>query len=298
VARKAVEAALPLEDVLAAELVTLDGDESGRLSTSWPYGDDADHDWYLVSDLSGGLHAGTTGHAVRQDHVLGVGGASTTLAQLTIRDPFATALDLGTGCGVQALHLSTHVGRVTATDRNPRALMFAALTARLSGVDAFDLREGDLFGPVADDRFDLVVSNPPFVVSPDSAGDGGRFVYRDSGLPGDEVGRRLVTRARDTSTTAAGARSSPMGSTSRAGTGGARRRMGERDRLRRLGRAARGSQDPAEYADWWLRDSGEHGGPRLRPALRRPGSTTSSRTTSRASASAGSPSTTPAATRR
>jgi hypothetical protein len=201
---------------------------------------------------------------VREDHVLGVGGASTTLAQLTIRDRFGSALDLGTGCGVQALHLSTHVGRVVGTDRNARALRFAALTAELSAMTTpFDLREGSLFEPVADDKFDLVVSNPPFVVSPDSASDGGggRFVYRDSGLPGDEVCRQLI--------------------------GSAHRHLNEngwcqilanwlhvegqdwRERVAGWVRETgcdswvvqREAQDPAEYVELWLRDSGEYGTP-------------------------------------
>ena len=260
VARKAAEAALPLADTLVRELVTAEGDQIRAAVDIRPYGDDADHDWYLVSDLSGGLHAGAQGHTVRPDHVLGVGGASTTLAQLTIRDPFASALDLGTGCGVQALHLSTHVQRVAATDRNPRALRFAALTAALSGVEPFDLREGDLFEPVADEKFDLIVSNPPFVVSPDSAsGAGSRFVYRDSGLPGDEVCRRLITQAKD----------------HLAENGWCQilanwLHVEGRDWRERVAEWVRGTgcdawavqreiQDPAEYSELWLRDSGEHG---------------------------------------
>ena len=43
---------------------------------------------------------------------------------------------------------------------------------------------GSLFEPVAGERFDLVVTNPPFVVSPATDE---RLVYRDSGLPGDEM---------------------------------------------------------------------------------------------------------------
>ena len=59
---------------------------------------------------------------VAADHVLGISSASTSLAQLTLRHPVGSALDLGTGCGVQALHLSTHSARVVATDVNQRAL--------------------------------------------------------------------------------------------------------------------------------------------------------------------------------
>jgi methylase of polypeptide subunit release factors len=67
----------------------------------------------------------------------------------------------------------------------------AGATARLNQ-QHWDLRAGSLFDPVAGEQFDLIVSNPPFVV-----GDGTtRFTYRDSGLPGDGVGRAIVEGAR------------------------------------------------------------------------------------------------------
>ncbi len=68
--------------------------------------------WWIASDL-GEL---ATGRALRTDHVLGVGGASLTLSGLLIPDPVGTVLDLGTGCGIQALHASRWAGRVVATD--------------------------------------------------------------------------------------------------------------------------------------------------------------------------------------
>ena len=69
----------------------------------------------------------------------------------------------------------------------------ARLTLALSAPGAaVDVRSGSLYEPVGDERFDLVLTNPPFVVSP---ADGERLVYRDSGLPGDEVVRRIVTGA-------------------------------------------------------------------------------------------------------
>jgi methylase of polypeptide subunit release factors len=144
-------------------------------------------DQWIVSDLDAAMRPG---RPLPADHVLGVGGASTTLAQSTIRRPVGTALDLGTGCGVQALHLSTHADRVTATDLSGRALRFAATTAALSGLD-WELLRGDLVDPVAGRRFDLVVSNPPFVVGPGTT----THTYRDSGRPGDAVCAELVAAA-------------------------------------------------------------------------------------------------------
>src|SRR4051795_10264115 len=66
-------AALPLEDCIANNLVEPAGGGQVRAAIDIrPYGDDDGHDWYLVSDLSGGLHAQGQGHPVREDHVLGV----------------------------------------------------------------------------------------------------------------------------------------------------------------------------------------------------------------------------------
>jgi SAM-dependent methyltransferase len=129
---------------------------------------------------------GRAATGVHPDQVLGVGAASLTLAAATPRRTVARALDLGAGCGVQALLAEDHAATVVATDRNPRAVAFTRLAAALAGVD-IEAREGDLLAPVAGDEFDLVVSNPPFVVSPTA-----RYTYRDAGLDGDEVCRRIV----------------------------------------------------------------------------------------------------------
>ncbi|MYV64362.1 methyltransferase, partial [Streptomyces sp. SID4931] len=91
-----------------------------------------------VSDL-GCAVGGAGGIGSREEGVvLGVGGASTTLAGITVRAPVASALDLGTGSGIQALHAAQHATRVTATDLNPRALEFTRLTLALSGAAPAD----------------------------------------------------------------------------------------------------------------------------------------------------------------
>jgi hypothetical protein len=127
--------------------------------------------------------------------VLGISPASTSLAQLTLREPVGSSLDLGTGCGVQALHLATHSGRVVATDVNQRALGIARFNALLNEVDErVEVRDGSFFEPVRGERFDLIATNPPFVISPAT---GERLVYRDSGLPGDQVVEDIVRAAPD-----------------------------------------------------------------------------------------------------
>ena len=160
---------------------------------------------WVASDLGEHQRPGV----LRRDHVLGIGQASLSLAQLTVRRPVERALDLGTGCGIQVFHLLEHCRHVTATDISERALAFTrfnlVLNAAALGLDPdrledrIDLRLGSLLEPVAGRQFDLVVSNPPFVITP-RTGDGTadeRFTYRDGGLPGDDIVSSLVRGLQD-----------------------------------------------------------------------------------------------------
>ncbi len=130
-------------------------------------------------------------HQDDRDTVIGVGAASLTLAAATPRRHVGATLDVGAGCGVQALLAARHSGTVTATDASPRASAYARLAAALAGLELgrqLDVRTGNLLEPAVGERYDLLVSNPPFVIGPRA-----RFTYRDAGLDGDEVCRRLVS---------------------------------------------------------------------------------------------------------
>jgi methylase of polypeptide subunit release factors len=179
-------APLTLDAAVSAGLVEVYGDGLHAGLDLDVYTGHTGEDWWILSDVDVDQRPGP----LRTDHVLGVGNAATTLADATIRTPVATALDIGTGCGVQALELGAHAGRVTATDLSDRALRFAAATAALNGM-TWELLAGDLATPVTGRRFDLVVSNPPFVVGPGST----RYTYRDSGRAGDEVCAELAGAA-------------------------------------------------------------------------------------------------------
>ena len=245
-------AALPLAECIEDGWVVQEGDEVRATVDVRPYSGPEDQDWFIVSDL--GCAVGGAGGIGSHEEgvVLGVGGASTTLAGITVRKPVGSALDLGTGSGIQALHASQHATRVTATDLNPRALVFTRLTLALSGTTPADLREGSLFEPVGTDTYDLIVSNPPFVISP-----GARLTYRDGGMGGDDLCRTLVQQAGD-----------------RLNEGGYAHFLanwqhveGEewQDRLRSwVPRGCdawivqRETQDITQYAELWLRDSGDH----------------------------------------
>ena len=138
-----------------------------------PYADEDGPPWWVVSDLDP--------RRQQRDHVTGVGAASLTLAAATVRAP-GSVLDLGTGCGVQALHATRHARTVTGTDVAPRALATARATFALTDVDV-ELREGPWLEPVARPPVDPIVSNPPFVPGPARVD----LVYRDSGQRGDDA---------------------------------------------------------------------------------------------------------------
>lgn len=124
------------------------------------------------------------------DYVMGISPSSLTLAGLTIRQPSRSTLDLGTGSGFQAFLAAQHSERVVATDRNPRAVEMARFNAALSGLAHVECREGDLFEPVEGEEFDLIVSNPPFIISPDNV-----YYFLHSGMTGDEVCRTIARQA-------------------------------------------------------------------------------------------------------
>jgi hypothetical protein len=146
--------------------------------------------WWIASDL-GEL---ALGGAIPEGHVLGVGGASMTLSGLMVSLPVDTALDLGTGCGIQALHAARHAKRVVATDISRRALDLARLNAELNGVTNIEFRLGSLFEPVAGERFGHIVSNPPFVITP-RGGDVPEYEYRDGGMVGDALVASVIRSA-------------------------------------------------------------------------------------------------------
>ena len=150
-----------------------------------------DHEWWVVSDLS----EVQTGKPLADDHVLGIGGATLTLLEMTVRERVDSALDVGCGCGIQALYLATHADRVVATDLSSRACALTQFNAALNEA-VIDVREGSLFEPVEGETFDLIVTNPPFVITPDSVrGAAGLLEYRDGGMDRDNLIRAVLRGA-------------------------------------------------------------------------------------------------------
>lgn len=209
--------------------------------------------WWVASDLD----EAALGGPLPEDHVLGVGGASLTLAGLQLPTPAARGLDIGVGCGIQALRARAHVAEIVATDISPRALAFTRLNALLNGIEGIRTREGSLFDPVAGERFDRVVSNPPFVITPRVDGVPA-YEYRDGGMVGDDVVAAFVTGV--------GAHLTPGGVAQLLGNWETRDGVPGLQRVRGWVEASpvpldawvveRESLDPLSYAELWVRDGG------------------------------------------
>ena len=282
----ALDAALPRTAAAGAVAIGLVGepDETGcvralvDLRPHEAVDDAGEVRWWVASDL-GEL---VTGRALAPDHVLGVGGAGLTLAGLTPRTPVRAALDLGCGCGIQTLYLLRHAEHVVATDISARALAFTAFNAALAGVRVtgapgtpgaldvasgsdsapdtasgagrLELLHGSLLEPVAGRRFDLIASNPPFVLTPPAVREAGLplMEYRDAGgpiLPGlvAGLGEHLEP----------GASAVMLGNWEHRGTSSWRDAVAAwlPDELDAW-ILERELQDPVEYATMWLRDGG------------------------------------------
>nr|WP_245190068.1 methyltransferase [Leucobacter exalbidus] len=260
-----VDAALP--QLRAAGLVTLGiatstGDALRAALSLNPVlvADSADDQhWWIISDLDDHLRGGPA----RTDHVMGVGGATRSLIAQLSPAQVPTALDLGTGCGIVALHLALRSERVVATDISERALMLGRANARLNGyADRIEFRLGDLFAPVEGEQFALIASNPPFVITPRNA-DEPVYEYRDGGRAGDALaadvvgqgprylapGGTLVCLANWESPWGGNGLERVRGWIAAAEVPGLAAWVIERDRL-----------DPLGYAQMWARDGGERPG--------------------------------------
>ena len=88
-------------------------------------------------------------------------------AQINSRlvDADSEVLDMGTGSGVCAVFAARHARRVVAVDINSAAVRCAGINALLNQLEhKIDVRHGDLFAPVPEERFDLILFNPPFLL--------------------------------------------------------------------------------------------------------------------------------------
>jgi HemK-related putative methylase len=100
--------------------------------------------------------------------------------------PGTSVLDMGTGSGICALFAARHARRVVAVDISAAAVRCTRLNSTLNELEGrVDVRHGDLFAPVAGERFDLVLFNPPFFL-------GTPKDDRDAAWRSNDVARRFA----------------------------------------------------------------------------------------------------------
>ena len=105
-------------------------------------------------------------------------------------------LDLCSGTGILGLTAARLGAQATAVDISRRAVLNARLNARLNRLELTALR-GDLFEPVDGRRFDLIVSNPPYIPAPPGSEPRGAARAWDAGPDGRVFLDRICDRAAD-----------------------------------------------------------------------------------------------------
>lgn len=124
------------------------------------------------------------------DLVMGMTRSTLELGSITARRWSSKTLDFGSGSGIQGFLAAAHSGQVYGVDCSPRAVNFSRFSAALNGIFNIEFIEGNGFDAVPGLRFNLIVANPPFAVTPQR-----RYVYRDSGMHLDAFAESLVRRA-------------------------------------------------------------------------------------------------------
>jgi HemK-related putative methylase len=100
-----------------------------------------------------------------------------------------SVLDLGCGSGLFSIVMSASAEKVLAVDVDPVSVSVATFNATLNDCRAMRVLAGDLFAPIGDERFDLVVANPPMVATPDHLP---LSTFADGGRDGMTVMRRIL----------------------------------------------------------------------------------------------------------
>jgi methylase of polypeptide subunit release factors len=138
----------------------------------------------VASDHPASIEAGDS------EMVLWPNPTSKFLSRFAVRRHSRATLDLGTGSGILSLGAAKHSDAVIATDVNPRVPSFVAFNARLNGIENIEFRMGDGFAPAAGQSFDLILSNPPFFITPQRD-----YLFCDNQMELDQLCRLLVQQA-------------------------------------------------------------------------------------------------------
>jgi methylase of polypeptide subunit release factors len=133
--------------------------------------------------------------AAPEETLMLVSPSSLEVAHLMARLPARSALDIGTGCGFLASLVAPFCEQVCAIDLNPAAVRAAEFNARWNQLGNISFRAGNLLEPVHGQKFDLIVCNPPFLITPVPAVFSARYIFKHSGMPGDAFCINLARQA-------------------------------------------------------------------------------------------------------
>jgi release factor glutamine methyltransferase len=128
------------------------------------------------------------------------------LVELALRrlpaDRLLAIADLGTGSGAMALALAVErpLARIVATDQSAAALTVARRNAQRLKIRNVEFRQGDWCAPLRDERFDLIVANPPYVAAADPRWRSGELRFEPpaalvSGADGLDAVRTIIAQA-------------------------------------------------------------------------------------------------------
>ncbi len=141
-----------------------------------------DEKLFLLSD-----HTSVRREEIEMYWVMSIGTSTMAVANSIASRPYPQVLDLCCGSGIQSFYLAPRAERVVAIDRNPRALNYGRFGAAMNGHANIEFRESDCYSAVEGEQFDLIVCNPPYVMTPDR-----QAFYRDGGMGGDRFSERIL----------------------------------------------------------------------------------------------------------
>ena len=110
------------------------------------------------------------------------------LAENLVIEKGKSVLEIGTGSGIVAMYASKLTDKVTATDINFDAIELAESNFKANNIDNIELLFGNLFEPVKDRKFDVILFNTPYLPTEEGEVIDDNLNYAfDGGLNGRKV---------------------------------------------------------------------------------------------------------------
>lgn len=143
---------------------------------------------YLAGDFILRLDGLSARRKKQEELVYPVSLDSVTLLEMAVCKPVISTLDLG--CGILSLIALKYSRFVIGIDINPRAVNFSQFNALFNNISNCQFICGDLYQPVENERFDLILANPPYEITLEKT-----FLYKDGGRYGFQILQKIVESA-------------------------------------------------------------------------------------------------------